>query len=69
MGKDYPRTLMDFERRFHDEGASASYFSKLRWPTGWVCPRCEGRESSLVRRNRWRCGQCRDPLPAQSPAL
>ena len=69
MGKDYPRTLMDFERRFHDEGASASYFSKLRWPTGWVCPRCEGRESSLVRRNRWRCGQCRYEVPVSAGTL
>ena len=59
MGEDFPRTLMELEQCFHDEGACAEYLAKLRWPTGWVCPRCEGRESWLVRRNRWRCGQCR----------
>jgi len=59
MGEDYPHTLMELERRFHEERACAEYLAKLRWPTGWVCPRCEGRESWRVRRNRWRCGQCR----------
>jgi transposase-like protein len=69
MGEDYPRTLMDLERRFHDEGACASYLAKLRWPTGWVCPRCEGRESWLVRRNRWRCGQCRYEVSVSAGTL
>jgi len=69
MGEDYPRTLMELERRFHDEGACAEYLAKLRWPTGWVCPRCEGRESWLVRRNRWRCGQCRYELSVTAGTL
>jgi transposase-like protein len=69
MGEDYPHTLMDLERRFHDEGACASYLAKLRWPTGWVCPRCEGRESWLVRRNRWRCGQCRYEVSVSAGTL
>jgi transposase-like protein len=59
MVEDYPRTLMELERRFHDEQACAEDLARLRWPNGWRCPRCQGREAWQVRRNRWRCGHCR----------
>lgn len=59
MAEDYPRTLMELERRFNDELACAEYLARLRWPDGWRCPRCQGREAWQVRRNRWRCGRCR----------
>jgi transposase-like protein len=59
MVEDYPRTLMELERGFHDEQACAEYLARLRWPNGWRCPRCRGREAWQVRRNRWRCGHCR----------
>jgi transposase-like protein len=69
MGEDYPRTLMELERRFRDEGACAEYVAKLRWRTGWVCPRCEGQENWLVRRNRWRCSQCRYEMSVTAGTL
>jgi transposase-like protein len=59
MVEDYPRTLMELERRFHDEQACAEYLARLRWPDGWICPRCQGREAWQIRRSRWRCGHCR----------
>ncbi|MGH9396390.1 MAG: IS1595-like element ISUnb3 family transposase, partial [Terriglobia bacterium] len=37
MVEDYPRTLMELERRFHDEQACAEYLARLRWPDGWIC--------------------------------
>jgi len=59
MVEDYPRTLMELEQRFIDEQTCAEYLASLRWPNGWRCPRCQGREAWQVRRNRWRCGHCR----------
>jgi transposase-like protein len=59
VSEDYPRTLLELERRFSSEGACAAYLGALRWPGGWVCPRCAGRAAWSVRRARWRCGQCR----------
>src|SRR5258707_8856426 len=59
MSEDFPRTLLELEQRFGDEEACAAYLSGLRWPGGWLCPRCAGTESCLVRRSRWRCDQCR----------
>ncbi len=59
MSEDYPRTLLELERRFSREEACAEYLAALRWPGGWVCPRCAGAEAWRVRRDRWRCAQCR----------
>jgi len=59
MSEDYPRTLLELERRFSNESACANYLAGLRWPAGWVCPRCGGKVAWLVRRARWRCDQCR----------
>jgi len=59
MGEDYPRTLMELERRFSDESACRSYLSGLRWPDGVVCPNCGGRQSLAIRREMWRCAVCR----------
>ena len=59
MGEDYPRTLLELERRFSTEEACAEYLARLRWLAGWVCPRCAGAEAWSVRRNRWRCDRCR----------
>lgn len=59
MLEDYPRTLLELEQRFGTDEACARYLTALRWPDGWVCPRCSGRQAWLVRRDRWRCGKCR----------
>jgi transposase-like protein len=58
MAEDFPRTLLELESRFSDESACRSYLSVLRWPEGFVCPDCQGRESLSVRRDRWRCVAC-----------
>ncbi|MDR3410859.1 MAG: IS1595 family transposase [Formivibrio sp.] len=59
MSEDYPRTLLELEQRFNREEACAEYLAALRWPGGWVCPRCAGAEAWPIRRNRWRCDQYR----------
>src|SRR5713226_4924508 len=42
MSEDFPKTLLELERRFGCEDACAEYLAALRWPGGWVCPRCAG---------------------------
>jgi len=59
MSEGYPRTLIELEHRFGSEEACAAYLTALRWPDGWKCPRCAGSQAWAVRRNRWRCDQCR----------
>ena len=57
--ENYPRTLIDFETRFGTDEACRSYLSQLRWPDGFVCPRCGGREAWTMSRGLWLCRQCR----------
>jgi transposase-like protein/uncharacterized protein YchJ len=35
-----PRSLLEFQQRFASEGRCAEYLHNLRWPTGFVCPKC-----------------------------
>ena len=59
MAEDYPRTLMELERRFSDEAACRFYLFALRWPDGFVCPHCAGDSAWPMARGLWLCGTCR----------
>jgi hypothetical protein len=37
---DFPRSLLEFQRRFPDDAACAAYLTAARWPDGFVCPAC-----------------------------
>ncbi len=39
-GKDYPQTWNEFLDWFATEEACLGYLERLRWPQGFVCPRC-----------------------------
>jgi hypothetical protein len=51
--EDYPTTLAELEARF--EQACRAYLQKLRWPEGFVCPRCHGTSGWTTRRNLLVC--------------
>jgi transposase-like protein len=59
MDEDFPKTLLELERRFYTEEACVEYLAALRWPGGWVCPRCAGVDAWSIRRARWLCARCR----------
>ena len=59
MDEDYPRTVLDLERRFASEEACRQYLFALRWPGGFICPRCKGKAAWPMSRGRWLCGECR----------
>jgi transposase-like zinc ribbon protein len=55
-----PRTLMELQARFPDEAACVAFLRAVRWPKGFVCPRCEGRASWTLRTRRLeQCRSCR----------
>ena len=37
---DFPTSLLDFQRRFADDAACATWLGKARWPSGFRCPAC-----------------------------
>ena len=58
-GEDYPRTLIEFERRFSSEAACRAYLHQLRWPDGFRCPACgEGRGWPAGRGDLIECAEC-----------
>ena len=59
MNEDYPRTLMELEQRFSTDAACRQYLFALRWPAGFVCPRCGGGSAWAMRRGLWLCSGCR----------
>ena len=59
MTEDYPRTLMELERRFSTEQACREYLFALRWPEGFACPRCGRHKAWSTDRGLWLCQGCR----------
>jgi len=56
--EDYPRTLAELETRFGTEQACREYLIKLRWPDGFVCPRCGTHSSWATKRKLLVCAKC-----------
>src|SRR3972149_3004679 len=69
MGEDYPRTLMDLEKRFASEEGCCEYLFALRWPQGFVCPRCGERSAWAMSRGLWLCQGCRRQVSVTSGTI
>ena len=50
----------DFQKRYGTEGLCRAVVFKLRWPDGFQCPVCHGREHCVIRtRTVYQCNACR----------
>jgi len=56
--EDYPKTLEEFETRFSTEGACRDYLYQLRWPEGFICPRCSHQKVWPVGSVLFQCAHC-----------
>lgn len=59
MTEDYPKNILDLERQFATEEDCRQYLFGLRWPQGFLCPRCGGTEAWTAGRHRSICTACR----------
>lgn len=59
VAEDYPKSLVEFERRFATEEECRRYLFMLRWPRGFVCPRCGGGKVWTDAQQRYICAACR----------
>jgi transposase-like protein len=56
---DYPSTILEFQRHFGTEDACRGYLFTSRWPDGFLCPGCGGRNvGAETRRHLWVCTAC-----------
>jgi transposase-like protein len=56
-----PKTLQQAIKYFSDEQVCIDTVAELRWPSGPICPKCEGKEHYyLASQKRWKCknGKC-----------
>ena len=53
-------TLFDYQKQFSTEEDCFNYLVRLRWPNGFVCPRCHGTKYYMIyKHKRFQCTQCR----------
>ncbi len=63
----FPKSLPEFQRQFATEDACRQYLAASRWPDGFVCERCGGRDAYvLVDQRRWQCTGCRHQVSLTS---
>ncbi len=56
---DFPKTILEFQQQFGTEEACAKYLIESRWPDGFSCPHCAGREYYWKKgRNLLQCKAC-----------
>lgn len=54
-----PLSLLQFQERFPTEDACRDHLFRLRWPDGFVCPRCQCQAYyELKKRRLYQCRQC-----------
>jgi transposase-like protein len=57
-GVDYPRSDAEFQSWFGTDADCLDYLEWLRWPEGYVCPKCVGAGAWLTADGRFKCAQC-----------
>lgn len=57
--EDYPRTQMQFERQFPNDEACRIYLEQMRWPKGFVCPKCGETKTWRTKHGLLLCRSCR----------
>lgn len=55
-----PGSLIAFQQRFPDEAACAAYLAAVRWPHGFICPRCGKSKAWPLQTKAWtyQCAGC-----------
>lgn len=70
--EDYPKTMLEFKKRFNTEQSCQEYLYKMRWPEGFLCSRCGHREYWMMKRGQsqqYRCKGCRSWISATAGTI
>jgi len=57
--KEYPMTFNQFTLQFASEAQCRNYLYSLRFPDGFVCPKCSHDKAWLRRNNLYECKKCK----------
>lgn len=56
--EEYPRNLAEFESWFVSEESCRDYLYSLRWPNGFICPRCGSLKAWPIGSILYECSGC-----------
>lgn len=69
-GLDYPRTFQEFDAWFAGEAGCRDYLVRVRWPRGFVCPRCGCKEEPwTTARGYLHCRTCQGEISPTAGTL
>ena len=66
---EYPKNLAELESELRTEKACVQYLYRLRWPDGFVCPRCGGTKSWFTSRGLCKCANCSYQVSAKTGTI
>ena len=58
VGLHYPRSTGEFQSWFATDSDCLDYLDWLRWPKGFICPRCGNAGGWVVADGRYKCAAC-----------
>jgi len=58
INENYPKTFAEFIDRFKSEEDCIDYIKELRWPSGFICPRCGFGKAWNTNRYLMHCARC-----------
>ncbi|HBF38172.1 MAG TPA: hypothetical protein DDW50_12730 [Firmicutes bacterium] len=54
-----PQSLIQFQQYFSTEEVCVKYLYQIRWPNGWVCPKCQSKKGYYIEhRHVYECSEC-----------
>jgi transposase-like protein len=56
--EEYPMTFDEFTKRFATEEQCREYLYQLRFPNGFVCPKCQNVKTWAISKTLFECSQC-----------
>ena len=67
--EESPKTLAELEREFATERRVRTIFFQLRWPEGFVCPRCGGTQYWTTKRALFNCARCQYQMSVKAGTI
>ena len=56
---EYPKNYQELVRNFSTEEMCFDYIATVRWPDGFICPKCGGKKFWKSGKKEWICSACR----------
>jgi len=69
VGRDYPQSYAAMRAWFDEDWKCLDYLDWLRWPGGFVCPRCSGILGWRLSDSRWKCAGCERKVSATAGTI